>query len=87
MIHHIFALYDSKAESYTRPFLCRTVGEAVRDFAYSVNDPAQKPSQYFGDFTLFQIGEYDDQTGGITQLKAHINLGNGADHKEKLNHG
>lgn len=78
----IFTVFDSKAEAYLQPFFARTNGEAVRSFTEAANDSGHNFCKYSGDFTLFEIGEYDETTGNITPLKAHQNLGKGSDFKQ-----
>lgn len=63
----LFTLFDSKSETYTPPQLHKTKAEAIRSFAGAVNAPqggiiASHPS----DFTLFEIGTWDDENGTLT---------------------
>lgn len=70
----VFAIFDSKAEVYTKPFYALSVGEALRSFTDAVNEPASPYNKHPADYTLFAIGVYDD---GNAQLDGcpHINLG------------
>jgi len=81
MIYKVHAIYDDKTGIYTRPFLSITTGEAVRDFKQSANDPNHKIGIHAADFTLFEIGTYDDATGGF-ESERHINLGCAIEHKQ-----
>lgn len=65
MKHNIFAVYDSKAEAYTTPFFDHAEGRAIRTFADCCNDPGHQFGKHPADYTLFQIGEYDDSLGTI----------------------
>lgn len=56
----IFAIYDSKAEAYLPPFFMKSKGEALRALASHVNDPQHNFSKYAEDFTIFEIGSWDD---------------------------
>lgn len=75
----IFSIHDSAAKVYARPFLFSTSAEAMRMFETQVNDKekggliAAHPDQ----FTLYQIGEYDDTTGKLTSGEVCMSLGNG----------
>lgn len=71
-----FAIRDTKAESFPRPpiFLVAT-GMAVRAFADAVQDKTTEIGQHPADFTLFEIGYFDQvegklipRTGGILEL-------------------
>lgn len=61
----LFAVYDSKSKAYMHPHHALTKGEAIRSLDQAVNDPSKKSmiAQYPGDFTLFALGEFDDQKG------------------------
>lgn len=69
------AIHDSKSETFSRPFCVRAYGEAERAFADGVNDGKSDYSKYPADFTLFELGSYDDVTGVIVPLAAPRSLG------------
>ena len=69
MIHKIYAVYDSKGESYTPPFFDHAEGRAIRTFADCCNDTNHQFGKHPEDYTLFNLGEYDDNTGSIDQTK------------------
>lgn len=75
MISKVFTVYDSKAELYLNPFNMSTKGQALRGFEDLVNDGQHNFSKYPADFTLFEIGEWDDQTSMYKMHDAFINLG------------
>lgn len=64
----IVAVRDSKAVVFGRPFFVATAGVAIRSFTDEVNRdaPDNQFSQHPGDFALYQLGMYDDETGSIT---------------------
>lgn len=61
----IFAIYDSKSEVFDKPMYAKTTQEMIRDLSYVVNKPNEQNKLYLypSDFTLFELGEYDDNTG------------------------
>jgi len=61
----------------------RTVGEAMRAMKATANDPQSNICRHPADFTMFEIGEYDDSTGKIKSHSAFINLGLGVEFKDK----
>lgn len=71
----MFCVYDSKVEAYDKPFTARTVGEALRSWEEACNDGRSPMSVHPGDFTLFEIGEYDDRTGVLKAHEAKRSLG------------
>lgn len=75
MILKMFTVYDSKTEAYLPPIYHRSRGEALRAFEATTNMDDHQFNKYPADFTLFEIGEFDDSTCTIETLSAHINLG------------
>jgi len=75
MITKIFTVYDSKAEAYLQPFFMPNRGQAIRAFQDTVNDPKTQFHKHPSDFSLFEIGTYDDLSGAITMHDAKVNLG------------
>lgn len=69
----MFVVRDSKSESYAPPFCMRTRGEAVRAWETSCNDGESMMSKYPTDFSLLEIGEFDELTGSVT-LHGKMNL-------------
>lgn len=71
------AIHDSKSESFGRPLFVRAYGEAERSFREVINDGQSDYAKHPADFTLFEIGEFDDVSGVVTPLPAPRSLGNG----------
>jgi len=78
----IYTVHDSKAEAYLQPFFARSNGEAIRSFTQAINTPDHQFAKYSADYTLFEIGEFDDNTGVITTPYTR-SLGNGVDFKDQ----
>lgn len=70
MKHKVFSLYDSKTEVFDIPMFAKTTNEMIRDLTRVVNrdDERNKLHLYSSDFTLFEIGEYSDDTGKFELL-------------------
>ncbi len=71
----IFSVYDSKAEAYLEPFYSMTVGLATRSFETAVNEEGHQFAKYAGDYTLMELGSFDQGTAGFEIHKQPINLG------------
>lgn len=71
----IFSIFDSKAEAFNTPFFSQSTGTAIRSFAQAANDEEHEFSIHGGDYTLFELGSFDQVTGRLTQLDTHLNLG------------
>lgn len=78
----VFVLWDSKAESYLRPFFLQKKGEALRMFQDLANDPQSEICKHAGDYTLMEIAEYDQETGVIAPYKTFKNWGTALEHKK-----
>ena len=76
MIHNIYAVYDSKAETYTPPFFQHHKAMALRTFTDACNDKGHTFGMHPEDYTLYDLGTYDDAIGTITQDKI-ISIANG----------
>lgn len=65
MNHKIFTVHDAKAKAYLPPFYMPEVGMATRAITDCVNSNDHQFSKHPADYSLFQIGEFDDASGRI----------------------
>lgn len=65
----VFAIHDAKAEAYLQPFFMANKGSAIRAITDIVTKPDHQFAKYPEDFTLFELGEYDDSNG---QMLPHL---------------
>lgn len=79
----IFTVYDSKAEAFMQPFFMQTTGSAIRAFTDSVNDSKTQFYHHPADFTLMEIGEYDDQKGILKNHETKKSLGLALEYKKE----
>lgn len=79
MLSNMFTIHDNKAQVYMRPFFFSSDAEAVRSFGDLCNDAQSLCGKHPADFTLFAIGQFDDQSGNLETAAMHRNLGNGID--------
>jgi len=70
----IFTVYDLKSETYLPPFCMRSKGEALRSWQTIVNDDQSNFSKFPADFTLYEIGSFDDNSGELVYYP-RISLG------------
>ena len=69
MIHKIYGIFDSKAQSYSLPFYYQYEAQALRTVIDWLNNPETPYAKHPEDYTLFDLGSYDDVQGTITQDK------------------
>lgn len=65
MSHHIFSVYDTKAEAYLIPFFLPEIAQAERMFGDTCNDTEHLFYLHPEDFTLFVLGTFDERTANI----------------------
>lgn len=81
MILRIFTVYDSKAELYLPPFYEQTIGQAIRAFTDTSNNTEHPFCKHSPDFTLFEIGTFDNLTASVTTHNAMVSLINALEAK------
>lgn len=74
-MQNLYTVYDSKAEAYLPMFASQTAGTAIRAFTEAVNDPSHVFGRHAGDYTLFEIGTWNETTAEIIMHNAKLNLG------------
>ena len=82
MKNKAYSVYDSASEMHSPPFFVNHENVAIRYFTQAINDPAHQYGAHPADYTLFDIGEWCDQTSTFTQDKI-VSLGNGLQFKTK----
>jgi len=78
MKHLLFTIYDEKADVFMPPFFVPAVGLATRAFSDCINSDSHAFGKHPSDYTLFQIGEFDDAVAEITN-HTKKSLGNGVE--------
>lgn len=59
----VYTVFDKAVNAYLQPFFCRSKGEAIRSFTEACADPKSNFGKYPVDYTLVELGEYDDVAG------------------------
>lgn len=81
----VFSVRDAKAEAFMRPFFAPTRGLAIRSFVDLVNSGNGEPvAKHPEDFCLFQLGEFNELTGQLTELEQPLSLGIASTYKESV---
>lgn len=68
MIVKMYSVFDSKAAFFGKPFFEQREESAIRTFSDAVNEknPNNMWNKHPEDYSLFFLGQFDDQTGVIT---------------------
>lgn len=83
MITKVFSVFDDAVKSFAQPFFAPTKESAIRSFRGLVEDKNALVNKYPHDYSLFELGEYDDQKGTLTSHMAPIHLGGAFEFMEK----
>lgn len=75
MVLKIFSVYDSKAEFHNTPFFMQSRGEAIRGFKEMADDGQTAIGRHPADFTLFELGEYDNLKATFSLHPTPVSLG------------
>ena len=84
MLLKVFGIYDSKAEAYLQPFFMKSKGEAIRALTALVNDKDHNFGKYSEDFTLFELGSWNDANATFEMLHTPHSMGVLMEFKKEL---
>lgn len=70
----IYSVHDSKSEAYLNPFYSRTKAEAIRAFQTECNNETSPFYLYPTDFTLYELGEFDELSASIVTHEKPVHL-------------
>ncbi len=77
MKHKIFSIFDSVAQCYLPPFCLHEKAMAVRTFGDCVNSSDHQFGKHPGDYTLFELGSFDDSVCVVSCTPGAVKLVNG----------
>lgn len=64
-----YAVFDVKAQAYAQPFFAANHAVAIRNFEGAVRSGNNQLGTHPEDFSLWHLGEYDDETGTFANLQ------------------
>lgn len=76
----IFSVYDGKTQTFSRPFFEKHLGAALRSWEEACKTPDSPFFKYPTDFVLYEIGEFDEDTGRISDFVPPRMLSAALDH-------
>jgi len=65
MINQMYVIFDSKAGIYNKPFFFINHQVAIRACRELLGEENNEITKHPGDFAMFHVGEYDDETAHI----------------------
>lgn len=72
----VYSVFDCKAEAYLQPFFAPTNAVAIRNFIEAALDQKHQFHKYAADYTLFEIGMFNEETAWLDAQPSPRNLGN-----------
>lgn len=63
-----YAVQDKKVGAFMPVFQMRSRGEAVRSFMDAVADEKSQLCKHYADYDLYQVAEFDDNTGVVVAV-------------------
>lgn len=82
MKHYMFTYFDSKGGFYSKPMFTRSKGEAIRSFSDEVNREDSYLAAHPEDFTLFELGIFDDCDCSMELLSTPNSVGKAIEFKK-----
>lgn len=79
----VFSVYDSKVGAWMEPFFADYRGRAIRSWETACMDEKHDFNRYSSDYSLFEIGTYDQETGQMESLKTFIPYGTALETKAR----
>ncbi len=77
MKHKLFSIFDVKAQAYLPPFCLPERGMAIRVFGDCVNSSDHQFGKHPGDYTLFELGSFDDSVCVVSCSPSAMKVVNG----------
>lgn len=71
----VYSVYDEKAKAYLQPWFALNRETAERTFQAACWDDSHQFHRFAADFTLFEIGAFDQERGVLAAFDNHRNLG------------
>lgn len=75
MLFGVFGVYDSGISTWMPPLYFRNKGEALRWWQELCNNAESKIAKHPSDYTLFEVGSWNDDSNEFSLLKAPVKLG------------
>lgn len=68
----LFSIFDQAADAFMRPWVAPTKAVALRMFSDMANDPEHEISKHSGDYCLFCVGTFCEDTAELNPAKESL---------------
>lgn len=72
MDEFVFSVFDVKAGAFLNPFIMPNLATAIRALTDCVTDDNHNFGKHPSDYTLFQLGTFNRETGSINYNKESV---------------
>lgn len=72
MILKVFSVRDEKTRTYMRPIFDAHTASALRSWSEIVNEPSSPMCKFPSDFSLYEVGQFDDEQGQLIPIVPHL---------------
>lgn len=79
----VFAVFDKKTAAYMQPIFQMSRGQALRSFMDTVEQKDSLFCKHPGDFALYELGTYDDESGKLASWDPPVFVCEAADLLQK----
>ena len=88
MIYGVYAIYDSAAHVFTAPTIDISDASAVRSFQQAIANSGSVMNFKPDDFSLYQVGTFDVETGEIVPCTppSRLIVGSDGDYRKEVAH-
>lgn len=80
----VCCIFDEKVGGFLPPQVFVTSAVAIRSFAYAANMEEHDFWKFGADYTLFEIGTWDDQKGEMKMYETKIGHGTALQHRSAV---
>lgn len=74
MINRAYSIFDRKALVYSSPFFALNDSVAARTCTDAVSDVNSSLGRHPGDYVLFLVAQFDDQTGAVVPVSPLVHV-------------
>lgn len=78
----IFSIYDEASQAYMMPFFSPQIASAIRAVVTQLKNPESMIAQHPQDYTLYEVGRFDDALGQIFPELPNIKIAKITDYLE-----
>jgi hypothetical protein len=82
MIYKVFSVLDTAVKAYLPPIYLRSRGEATRMVTESLRDEKHQFAKHSSDYALYELGEWNDETGLYNTHEAPVLIGSVSEFKQ-----